>query len=77
MIYIIAILLVLISIESIRFYIKEVAPNKLTTEEITFRKNCFIVHNKENFSKQTIQKAQQNIDIYLKQKNSIASTTES
>lgn len=74
---IIPILLILVLIECIRFYIKEIAPNKLTKEDVDFRNNCFIVHNKEQFSKLRIQKAQQNIDIYLKQKNSIASTTES
>jgi hypothetical protein len=36
-----------------------------------------VIADKKAFTKKTIQKAQQNIDVYLNQKNSIATTTES
>ena len=70
-------LLLFIAIVCILLFVKKPIAKELSEKEINFKKNQFIIRNKEKFTKLTIQKAQQNIDNYLKQKDSIASTIES
>jgi flagellar basal body-associated protein FliL len=58
-------------------FLKKKATPKLSKEEAAFLECKIILINKETFTKKTIQKAQQYMDDFLEQKNSIASTTES
>ncbi|WP_205853585.1 hypothetical protein [Polaribacter filamentus] len=70
-------LIVTASLIYVFLFLKKKSTPKLSIEEVALLKCKVIIRNKENFTKKTIQKAQQQIDAFLEQKNSIASTTES
>lgn len=63
------ILLIVLAIVFLVIYLKKISTSKLSEFELEYVKSRYIIKHKNNFTKKTIQKAQQFIDEYLSIKN--------